>query len=123
LFAAGGGHEAVVRPLLEKGADADSKATTKSFEGDWTLLSFAAHEAIVKLLLEKGADADSKTTPGLFQEGRTPLSYAAERGYEAIVKLLLEKGADAESKATGLLDYGWTPLLLQPSPLRPQLRD
>ncbi|KAH7132738.1 hypothetical protein EDB81DRAFT_845400 [Dactylonectria macrodidyma] len=77
------GHHVVVKVLLEKGDDIDSK------DNDDT----TGHEAIVKLLLEKGADVESKG-----KNGRTPLSWAAEKGHEAIVKLLLEKGADVESK-------------------------
>jgi ankyrin repeat protein len=79
-------HEAVVKLLLEKGADMEYKSNS-----GWTPLWRAAemgHEAVVKLLLEKGADVESKG--GYY--GLTPLSWAAENGYEAVVKLLLEKG-------------------------------
>jgi ankyrin repeat protein len=51
-------HEAVVKLLLEKGADVQSKDNS----GD-TPLSMAArnrHQAVMKLLLEKGADVGSK---------------------------------------------------------------
>ena len=55
------GHEAVVKLLLEKGAEPESK------DNDYgrTPLSWAAgsgHEAVVKLLLEKGAELESKDT-------------------------------------------------------------
>lgn len=49
------GHTAIVRLLLEKGADANIKA-----DSGRTILYQAAenrHEAIAQLLLEKGADA------------------------------------------------------------------
>jgi hypothetical protein len=74
-------HEAVVKLLLEKGIEPDSKDNLGQ-----TPLSWAAgggHEAVVKLLLEKGVELDSKDN-----RGRTPLSRAAERGHEAVVKLL-----------------------------------
>jgi ankyrin repeat protein len=48
------GHEAVVKLLLEKGAELESKS-----DYGQTPLSYAAqyrHEVVVKLLLEKGAD-------------------------------------------------------------------
>ena len=107
-WAAGEGHEAVVKQLLGKGAKADLKAIVKllfkkgakvnSKDKDGrTPLSWAAengHEAVVKLLLEKGAELESKDK----DYGRTPLSWAAENGHEAVVKLLLEKGAELESK-------------------------
>jgi ankyrin repeat protein len=49
------GHEAVVKLLLEKRADVESKDTRNG----WTPLSWAAlkgHGAVVKLILEKGAE-------------------------------------------------------------------
>ncbi|EWY79535.1 hypothetical protein FOYG_17336 [Fusarium oxysporum NRRL 32931] len=119
------GHRVLVKLLLEKGADVESKddkygrtplswaarnghvAVVKLLleKGADTPLSWAAekgHEAVVKLLLEKGADVESKDG-----HGQTPLSWAAENGHEAIVKLLLEEGADTEPKDKV---YGQTPL-------------
>ena len=102
--AAGAGHEAVVRLLLETGqVDAESKDN-----GGLTPLSWAAgrgHEAIVRLLLETGkVDVESKDS-----NGRTPLSRAARGGHEAVVQLLLETGqADIETKDY----YSRTPLSL-----------
>ena len=52
------GHEAIVKLLLKKDADIESKDNN-----GLTVLSLAAangHEAIVILLLEKGADFESK---------------------------------------------------------------
>jgi hypothetical protein len=95
------GHEAVVKLLLEKGAELESKDNGSGR----TPLSWAAekgHETVVKLLLEKGAELESKDK----DEGRTPLWWAAVRGHEAVVKLLLEKGAELESKD----NRGRTPL-------------
>ncbi|RDW57753.1 hypothetical protein BP5796_12554 [Coleophoma crateriformis] len=95
------GHKAVVKLLLEKGADLETKD-----QYGRTPLSWAAangYEAIVQLLLEKGADLDTKD-----HDGRTPLSLATENGHEAMIQLLLEKGADLETKN----QYGRTPLSL-----------
>jgi ankyrin repeat protein len=80
------GHSAVVKLLLEKGANLESK---DDYYGR-TPLSWAAekgHEAVVKLLLDKGANLESKDK----ENGRTPLSWAAENGHEAVVKLLLDE--------------------------------
>ena len=100
LWAAGNGHEGVVKLLLEKDVDVDSK---DSIYGQ-TPLSCAAengHEGVVKLLLDKVADVDSKG-----KYGRTPLSWAARNGHEGVVKLLLDKAVDVDPKG----DYGRTPL-------------
>jgi len=103
-YAAENGHEAVVKLLLEKGADVESKDRKYG----QTPLSWAAekgHEAVVKLLLEKGADVESKDS----LSSQTPLSWAAEKGHEAVVKLLLEKGADVESEnQSGRTPLSWT---------------
>jgi ankyrin repeat protein len=104
-WAAGNGHEAVVKLLLETGK-VDTDLKDKKY--GQTPLSLAAgngHEAIVKLLLETGkVDVDSKDN-----YDQTPLSLAAENGHEAIVKLLLETGkVDVDSKD----NYDQTPLLL-----------
>jgi len=98
-YAAQNGHMAVVRLLLEKGADIDSKAKGKIVAG-MTPLSYAAqngHTAVVRLLLEKGADIDSKAK-GKIVAGMTPLSFAAKNEHMAVVRLLLERGADVNSK-------------------------
>jgi Ankyrin repeats (3 copies)/Ankyrin repeats (many copies) len=103
-WAARGGHEAVVKLLVETGkVDVDSKV---KYHGR-TPLSLAAekgHEAVVKLLVETGkVDVDSKDS-----YGRTPLSLAAGGGHEAAVKLLVDTGkVDVDSKDS----YGRTPLL------------
>ena len=92
-FAAGEGHDDIVRLLLEKGAEIE----VKDWNYHYTPLSGAAmngHEAVVKLLLEKGAEIEVKDRVYSF----TPLLWAAENGHEAVVKLLLEKGAETEVK-------------------------
>ncbi|KAH0547754.1 hypothetical protein FGG08_000011 [Glutinoglossum americanum] len=89
-WAANRGHKAIVKLLLERGAELGSKDTYGR-----TPLSWAAergHEAVVKLLLERGAELESKDT-----YGRTPLSWAAQWGREAVVKLLIERGAEKSS--------------------------
>ncbi|KAH2542215.1 hypothetical protein KXW97_003527 [Aspergillus fumigatus] len=88
LWAVKHGHEAVVKQLLKKGADLESK--DKRF--GQTPLSWAAkhgHEAVIKQLLEKGADLESKD-----QYGQTPLSWAAKHGHEAEMQQLVEQVAD-----------------------------
>jgi hypothetical protein len=104
-WAAEGGYEAVVKLLLEKGAEIEA--------GDdifgRTPLSLAAeggHEAVVKLLLKKGAEIEAGDN-GEF-DSRTPLLWAVGEGHETVVKLLLENGAEIEAKDRG--EFGRTPL-------------
>ena len=100
-WAAGNGHTAVVKQLLDKGAELETKDT----EYGQTPLSWAAEsgqEAVVKQLLDKGAELETKSNSGW-----TPLSWAAGNGQEAVVKQLLDKGAELETKDT---EYGRTPL-------------
>ncbi|KAH1497859.1 hypothetical protein KXV92_000159 [Aspergillus fumigatus] len=91
---AGGGHEAMMRLLLDEGVDPDEIL----FEGsrmETTTLYMAAgrgHDAIVKLLIEKGASVNLKKAPG------HPLVIAASNNRKAVVKVLLEKGADSNAR-------------------------
>ena len=91
MWASHCGHEAVVRLLLEKGADINAK---DPFGG--TALKEAADEGrktLVRLLLEKGADINA-----IAGFGEPALITAAGLGLENIVWLLLEKGADINAK-------------------------
>jgi len=100
LWAAEKGHEAVVKLLLERGAQIESMDVDRR-----TPLSWAAekgHETVVKLLLERGAQIESRDL-----YNKTPLSWAAEKGHETVVKLLLERGAQTESRDI----WSRTPLL------------
>ncbi|RYP58916.1 hypothetical protein DL769_008749 [Monosporascus sp. CRB-8-3] len=98
------GHRAVVKLLLEKGAEIEAKDTEYRRTPLWWATE-KGYEAVVKLLVENGADVESKES----KDGRTPLWQATEYGYEAIVKLLLKYGADVETKDS--MD-GLTPLSL-----------
>lgn len=89
-WAATYGHEAVMRLLLKKGADVQ----TKDKDG-WTALHWAAeygHEAVMRLLLEKGADIQIKDKYG--QTALHLAEHGAEHGvehraeHEAVVRLL-----------------------------------
>ncbi len=80
------GHEAVVKQLLERDVDPDSKDNKYG----QTSLSWAArngHEEVVKLLLAK-ADVNPDSEDN---DGQTSLSWAALNGHEEVMKLLLAK--------------------------------
>ncbi len=129
-IAAGNGHGAMVKYLLEAGAVADGGS------GKYTALTQAirvgAHEAaefllasranpnrsaadgrpplmlaarggfetIVSLLLDKGAKVNARYA----KDGSTALMWAANNGHRKIVELLIERGANAALVA----DDGWT---------------
>jgi hypothetical protein len=101
-YAAANGHEAVVRLLLEKGADVDAK---DRLDGRTALIRAAegGHEAVMRLLLETGADVEAKDRRG----GWTALVKAAASGHEAAVRLLLETGADIDAKESGWTALTW----------------
>jgi ankyrin repeat protein len=87
--AASGGHETVVRLLLEKGVDITAKD-----KDEWTALHWAAengHEAVALLLAEQGGvNLELKEK----KWGHTPLVRAARGGHRATVRVLLNKGAN-----------------------------
>jgi ankyrin repeat protein len=76
--------ETVMKVLLEKGADIESKDN----EGRTALMRAAIYDqkTIVKLLLEKGADVNSKDNAG-----HTALWFAYKDRHQSIVDLLLQK--------------------------------
>jgi ankyrin repeat protein len=84
------GDLAIVKLLLEAGADPNSLATTA-----WPLSNAAGrgNSEIVELLLDYGADVHA-----VDEDGGTALSDAAAAGHLAVVELLVEAGADARAR-------------------------
>ncbi len=108
------GDGALVRRLLELGANPNVKAPEITFQDAggfsvWeqddsegpTALHIAArhsHEEIARVLIEQGAAVEAKAA-----HDSTPLYYACSGGHEKVVKLLLEKGAKAASDEPALM--------------------
>lgn len=91
-LAAGYGETAMVRRLLEAGAD---PTAAPGRERPLAEAIRGGSRKIVQRLLEAGADPE---TPGA--DGKTPLIVAARSGHDAIVRLLLEAGADVNARDT-----------------------
>ena len=100
LRAATKGQEAMVRLLVEKGADIEARNPTKG-----TPLICAAetnYEAIVEFLLKSGANVDAED-----QFGWKPLHRVmVNRGGEGVIQMLLTHGADVNARCS----YQKTPL-------------
>ena len=118
-FASHLGHAAVVKELIEAGADVNVRAsapiakrsasaksnTSGVILSDSTPLFAAAHYGhtpVVIELIKAGADVNVPRS-----DGTTPLHMAASKGHEACVVLLIQAGADVNAKAQ---KPGWTPL-------------
>lgn len=85
-------HEAIVRYLLEKGANpdvADINKRTPLHEA-----AYYGHDNLVELLLEKKAKIDAKD-----MDGMTPLCRSVCGDQDSTVKLLIDKGALANDLA------------------------
>lgn len=94
------GHDAVVKVLLEAGAEVDVLEDDVPHRYHETALCSAStngHATVVKMLLDAGADPD-----GCGNRRRklrwTPLRHAIHNGHDAVVKLLLEAGASIHWK-------------------------
>jgi len=88
MMAALGGHEALVKTLIGKGADVNKTG--------WAPLHYAAtkgHVNVIRILLEHHAYIDAESP-----NKSTPLMMAAMYGSPEAVKLLVDEGADVNLK-------------------------
>ena len=112
------GYAALVKPLIEAGADVNKLASPQFFLNDAsgkrrkrsdllrnvTPVFDAADKGnthVVMELIKSGADVNQATS-----EGSTPLYIAAEMGHDGCVAVLIQAGADVR-KADKI---GWTPM-------------
>ncbi|KAF2181464.1 ankyrin, partial [Zopfia rhizophila CBS 207.26] len=90
-------HEQVVKLLLDKGADLESKHN--GYGQDGNAIQAAAergHKQVVKLLLDKGADLNATRQRG--GEYGNAIQAASYGGHKQVVKLLLDKDADVNAQ-------------------------
>jgi ankyrin repeat protein len=83
------GHEAIVRLLLDSGADINC-ASTKSKQTPLHLAAKHGHTAIAAALLDKGANVDAQAG---WPPKYTPLDLAAQYGHSGVTNILLARGA------------------------------
>jgi ankyrin repeat protein len=105
-WAAAKGHRAVVKLLLDHGANISSKTGIGIVKtgigivktaGGQTALQLSAgqgHIDVLELLLQKGADIAARDA----SRGAMALHYAAHNGHEPAVRLLLERGTEVNQE-------------------------
>lgn len=86
LIAAYNGYLAIVRLLLERGANINARDRDEMTPLIWAV--YNGYLAVVKLLLDRGANIEAQDNHGM-----TALLWAVHKGRLEFVKLLLERGA------------------------------
>lgn len=95
------GREHIVRLILERGMDIESREPTMRMT-PLLWATRAGQDSIVTLLLDRGAILEATD-----YDGRTPLIWAVMEGHSTVVELLLYKGSNVEGKSRD----GRTPLI------------
>jgi ankyrin repeat protein len=93
-IASKGGNAAVVRALINAGADVN--AVTTSGATALHLAAASGNADAVTALIEKGANVNAKES----EWGQTPLVFAAEYDRADVIRVLLKHGADANAHTT-----------------------
>jgi hypothetical protein len=93
MLASESGRTDVVRALLDRGANVNTKQKDKVYRGGYgggdtalILASKNGHLEVVQALLDKGADRDTMNNVDM-----TALEFASEKGYLEVVRALLRK--------------------------------
>ena len=95
------GHEALVRWLLEQGADPNLPSQNDFRVSPHHSAAAISHVPLARLLLAHGAEVNAKQASGV-----TALHSAAHNGQLELAQLLVEAGADLHAR----MDNGLTPL-------------
>ncbi len=100
ILATKNGHVPVVKGLLNRGADVNSKGTWGMTPLMWA--ASKGHLEVVRLLLDRGANVNTEAN-----NHSTALMWTAFAGHADIVQLLLQKGALIDARSA----YGRTALV------------
>jgi serine/threonine-protein phosphatase 6 regulatory ankyrin repeat subunit B len=95
------GNVNVVKSLLERGEDINTRNT--SFETPLHLAAEKAKADVVRLLVERGAEVDSRN-----ERGWTPLHFASLEGHVEVSRVLVDHDANVNARSQG----SWTPMHL-----------
>ena len=95
LYAANHGNKALVKVLLDEGADPDKTNNNGCTPLHWAVNSIANQE-VVQLLMAHGAELNKADN-----RGWTPLHVAAYHDVEDILNILLDGGADPTMPKVG----------------------
>jgi ankyrin repeat protein len=82
------GSEALVKQLLQVGADPNSRNHSEGWSEGWTPLMSTSSPEVAELLLDNGADITREADDGMIA-----IITACARGKLAVVKVLLKRGA------------------------------
>ena len=104
--AAQAGDVALIRTLLEAGAD--HAALDEAGETPLMHAAHAGHLAAVKVLLAAGAAPDFKSEPGWTALAKAAYNAETECGYPQVIAALHEAGAELDTR----IFFGITPLML-----------
>ncbi|KAI3226148.1 hypothetical protein DTO012A9_9154 [Penicillium roqueforti] len=86
-----GGHEKVVRMVLNRGAHVNAQGGTYGYA--LQAASHGGHENVVRMLLDRGAEVNAQ---GKLYDNA--LQAASAGGHEKVVEMLLDRGADVNAK-------------------------
>lgn len=112
-LAAGNGHVAVVRFLIEKKAAIDPRAAmTIMFLNDEGLTPLHCallnrHDAVAQILVEKGADVTARP-----KSGESVFNMACFSNSAWLIERLIRKGTDVNAAVSGGYWSGWSPLYI-----------
>lgn len=99
IAAASQGHKAIVKLLLDHGAEVDAEGSSV-FSTALSASSYFGYRSIAEMLLDHGAKPDWRR-----DNDDTALELACEGGHETIVELLINRGSDVNLRRAG--GYGF----------------